>query len=85
MDTSLIKSFAKERGFEDVEFLGRWKNFDVYSGVVSEEDSDAAIGLPYYILADGQNIMESEYPKEYHEIFDLLESEEEEEEDEEDE
>lgn len=73
MELSRIKSFAKEWGFEDVRFRGRWKNYNVYSGIRSEEMKRAAVGLPRYILADDQNIRVSEFPEEYDEIFDLLE------------
>lgn len=83
MDLNRIKSFAEKRGFEDVEFLGHWKNFDVYKGLLSEEDRGIPIGLPYYILSDDQGIRVSEFPDEYDEIFALLEEDEEDEEEDE--
>ena len=79
MELSRIKSFAQEWGYEDVRFRGRWKDYDVYSGVMSEDMKGAAVGLPSYILADDQKIRVSRFPEEYDEIFDLVEPKEDEE------
>lgn len=55
MDLDKIKSFAKENGYTDVEYLNSWNGYEVYEPIMFE-DEVAYIGLPLVILVKDDQI-----------------------------
>lgn len=52
-DNSSILIFAQNEGYATVNYLGKYKEFDLYKPLY--EDSDVATGLPVYIIVkDGK-------------------------------
>ena len=48
MDNEKILKFAQRSGYARVEYLGKYKEFDLYKPLY--EDPDMATGLPVYII-----------------------------------
>jgi hypothetical protein len=48
MDNEKILKFAKKDGYATVNYLGKYKEFDLYKPLY--EDPDVATGLPVYII-----------------------------------
>lgn len=48
MNDDKILKFAQEEGYATVNYLGKYKEFDLYKPLY--EDSDVATGLPVYIV-----------------------------------
>lgn len=48
MDNEKVLKFAQRSGYATVEYLGKYKEFDLYKPLY--EDSDMATGLPVYII-----------------------------------
>lgn len=46
-----IKRFAKKEGFPDVDYLGKWERFELYSAF---SEKAPFVGLPQYILSDSK-------------------------------
>lgn len=63
----MIKTVTEYYGFEVAEFLGNWKEYEVYR--LSMDEPDVVIGLPIYLLVDGETIRPNT-PDETFEIFD---------------
>lgn len=49
MKKERIIKFAKEHGYENIEYLGKWQDYDVYEPIFDEENV-SFIGLPLVIL-----------------------------------
>ena len=63
-----VLKFAKAHDYKSVQFRGRWKEYDVYEGIIG--DGLVYVGLPQFILASGQKVRMAEED----EIFDILDS-----------
>ncbi len=48
MDSEKVLKFAQRSGYATVEYLGKYKEFDLYKPLY--EDPNMAIGLPVYIV-----------------------------------
>lgn len=55
MELKKIKKFAIENGYDNVEFIGKWKKFEVYDPFFEDEETHA-IGLPYKVLIENDEI-----------------------------
>ena len=55
MSKDKIVSYAKSQGYIDVEFLHKWRDYDVYEPVYDKKEV-AYIGLPLKILVKGEEI-----------------------------
>ena len=65
MDKAKIEAFAKSQGYDEIEHIGLWKGFDVYTPV---HDELMIVGLPYRILVKGDLIRMTTYD----EVFEVL-------------
>lgn len=64
-----VVEFAKKQGYKTAEFVTKWKGYDVYEPVFSDELS--YIGLPLWILVKGSEIRMTD-EKECFEILDIV-------------
>lgn len=65
----LIEAVTEYHGFDYAEELGKWKDFDVYR--LGMDESDVVIGLPLFILVDGESIRLNT-PEETFDIYDYF-------------
>lgn len=56
MSMQEIKKYAQNNGYDDVKFLGQWKEYDVYQLIFTDDEAHF-IGYPQYILIK-DNFME---------------------------
>ena len=58
MSNEKIVAFAKENGYDGVEPLGKWREFDCYEPVFDDttEEEPAIVGAPLIILVNGEEI-----------------------------
>lgn len=58
MSKEKILEFAKKNGYDDVEPLGKWREFDCYEPIFdgTSEEEPAIVGLPLIILVNGDEI-----------------------------
>lgn len=54
MSKEKIVAYAKTQGYKDAKYLHKWRDFDVYEPIYSEDI--AYIGLPLMILVKGEEI-----------------------------
>ena len=50
---SKADKLAKSEGFDFARPLGQWKDMDLY---VADTNEECEVGLPQYILSDGENV-----------------------------
>lgn len=55
MKIEKIKAFAKAQGYDDVSYIGRWKEYEAYEPVYSGDDV-SFVGVPLLILVKGDSI-----------------------------
>lgn len=55
MKMETIISFAKQQGYDNAIYLGKWKGYDAYEPVFDGADV-SFVGLPYIILAKGDTV-----------------------------
>lgn len=55
MTLKKIKEFASEYGYDNVEYLGKWEEYEVYDPFFDDNEFHA-IGLPLRILVKGDVI-----------------------------
>ena len=53
MENEKVLKFAQRSGYATVEYLGKYKEFDLYKPLY--EDPDMATGLPVYIIVKEGN------------------------------
>ncbi len=51
-----ILEFAKEQGYEDVEFSCKWRGYDVYTLIYRKDEPHSCTGLPFVALVQGDTI-----------------------------
>lgn len=56
MNIDNIVNFAKENKYEDVEYVGKWKDCNVYVAIQSYKEI-SYIGIPKYIIVKDKEIM----------------------------
>lgn len=54
MNIEKIRGFAIIQGYKDVQYLGKWRGYDVYEPTMGE--GVACIGLPFIVLVRGDTI-----------------------------
>lgn len=47
-----IKEFTNKNGYESVEYLGKYKKYNVYEPIYREDEELYIVGLPAFILDD---------------------------------
>ena len=52
---NLVKAFSKEQGYDDVLYLGKWKDYDVYEPVFRGEKV-SIVGIPLVILVKDETV-----------------------------
>ena len=62
MKMETIISFAKQQGYDNAIYLGKWKGYDAYEPVFDGADV-SFVGLPYIILAKGDTVRMSTVKK----------------------
>lgn len=55
MEIEKVKAFAKKQGYDDVLYIGKWKEFDAYEPVLKGEDVSFT-GVPLLIFVHGDSI-----------------------------
>lgn len=55
MEIEKVKAFAKKQGYDDVLYIGKWKEFDCYEPVFKGDDV-SFIGVPLLILVQDKEI-----------------------------
>ncbi len=55
MSNERITAFAKQQGYDDALYIGKWHGFEVYEPVFSGDDV-AFVGLPLVVLANGEAV-----------------------------
>jgi len=56
MNISGVLAFAKEQGYVDAEPRGNWNGYDVFKPVSERDNTGLTVGLPYVILAKGDEV-----------------------------
>ena len=51
-----VLTYAKEHGYVDVEYRGKWNGFDVWHLVFTRDKKIRYIGVPTYVLDDGKSL-----------------------------
>jgi hypothetical protein len=55
MKNNRIIAFAKQHGYDNAIYLGKWKGYDAYEPVFDGADV-SFVGLPFIILAKGDTV-----------------------------
>ena len=55
MEIDTVISFAKQQGYDNAIYLGKWKDYDAYEPVFDGADV-SFVGLPFMILAKGDTV-----------------------------
>lgn len=78
MDKKKILEFAKKQGYDSIEPLGKWKEFDCYEPTINEtsEKNPAIVGPPLIILVQGDKIRMSTVEEAFQQMDDMDEIEE---------
>lgn len=57
MDDKKVLEFAKKNGYSSIKYVGKWKGFDVYDLIYSDDEEEASyIGLPLVALVKNDDI-----------------------------
>jgi hypothetical protein len=58
MDKKKVLAFAKKQGYDDVRYIGKWREFEAWEPLVKGEGEDdfPCIGLPLLVLVKGETI-----------------------------
>ena len=64
MEKEKILEFAKNEGYAKINYLGKWKEYDVYDLIMEEEingeEENCCVGYPYVLLVKENEIRVSE-------------------------
>ena len=71
MKMETIISFAKQQGYDNAIYLGKWKGYDAYEPVFDGADV-SFVGLPYIILAKGDTVRMSTSEEAFEQIQDTV-------------
>ena len=50
-----IIQFAQQHGYSNVEYIGKWRGYDCYDPIMSENGLIPRIGLPLFIIVEDNN------------------------------
>lgn len=70
MKTESVLKFARQSGYATIEYLGKYKDFDLYKPLY--DNPDVATGLPVYIIVKEGLIMSEETRKLLEEQFNTI-------------
>lgn len=51
-----VLSYAQDLGYATVIERGPWKKSTVYEMILSEESENACLGIPQFVIDDGENL-----------------------------
>lgn len=70
MSNDKILAFAKQNGYDGVEPLGKWRDYDCYEPTFEDtsEEEPAIVGLPLIILVKGDEIRMSTEEEAYQQM-----------------
>ena len=71
MKMETVVSFAKQHGYDNAIYLGKWKDYDAYEPVFDGADV-SFVGLPYIILAKGDTVRMSTSEEAFEQIQDTV-------------
>lgn len=63
-----IKEMAEKYGFHDVKYIGKWKKYNVYEPIFTDEETHM-IGFPQYLLERNGTVRWAESSDESMDIF----------------
>lgn len=66
-----IAEFAKEQGYDNAVYIGRWKEYDVYEPVTDQEET-AYTGVPLVILVQGDTVRMSTVDEAYAQLDSMI-------------
>lgn len=69
MKMEKIKTFAKEQGYDNAVYLGKWRGYDVYEPVFNG-DEVSIVGLPLIILVKGDVVRMSTVDEAFEQLND---------------
>ncbi|HPZ43667.1 MAG TPA: hypothetical protein PL078_06635 [Bacillota bacterium] len=67
MTKETVIRFAKEQGYDNALYIGKWKGYDVYEPTL-EGSGTFFVGPPLVILVKGQNIRMSTVEESYEQL-----------------
>ena len=69
MEIDTVISFAKQQGYDNAIYLGKWKDYDAYEPVFDGADV-SFVGLPFMILAKGDMVRMSTSEEAFEQLYD---------------
>ena len=73
MNMETVISFAKQQGYDNALYLGKWKEYDAYEPVFDSADV-SFVGLPFMILTKGDTVRMSTSEEAFEQIQDTVKS-----------
>ena len=70
MSEEEILKFAKKQGYDEISYLGKWKEYEVYEPMFDYDDT-SFVGLPLIILVKGDEIRMSTPEESLQQIEDM--------------
>ena len=70
MSEEEILKFAKKQGYDEISYLGKWKEYEVYEPMF-DYDGESFVGLPLIILVKGDEIRMSTPEESLQQIDDM--------------
>lgn len=73
MDKEKILAFAKKQGYDGIEPLGKWKNYDCYEPIINNtsENNPSFVGPPLIILVQGEKVRMSTVDESFQQMDDM--------------
>ena len=71
MKIEQVKEFAKQQGYDNALYLGKWKEYDAFEPVFDGADV-SFVGLPFMILAKGDTVRMSTSDEAFEQIQDTV-------------
>jgi hypothetical protein len=71
MNMETVISFAKQQGYDNALYLGKWKEYDAYEPVFDGADV-SFVGLPFMILTKGDTVRMSTSEEAFEQIQDTV-------------
>lgn len=70
MNKEKVIAFAKKNGYDDVFFLGKWREYDAYEPIFAgaSEENPAFVGPPLLVLVKDEEIRMSTEDEAYQQI-----------------
>ena len=65
-----VLQFARENGYDNAEYIAKWRGYDCYEPIAGDGTETAFIGLPLMIMADAEGRIRMSTPQEAMEQLD---------------